>query len=195
MGALQEEAKPFLLPMLTGHPTILRRKGQTILSAWIAMMVMVAEYVDKDKIAIPASDRRWLYVNRRAPSHWRIWIGEHRQETHPLFVHNVISCATEEEFERSTSKAAAELNTQTSTICVGKHLLIHVMSSPVARSILRRWKLPSDIEPTMAQIWPVRNNAVAWPRLLAITDAGIDLLARQFVNATNALFRKRMGIF
>src|SRR5258706_8629356 len=38
MSQLQEDAKPFLLPMLTGIHTSLRRKGQTTLAAWVAMM-------------------------------------------------------------------------------------------------------------------------------------------------------------
>jgi uncharacterized protein (DUF983 family) len=191
MSQLQEDAKSFLLPMLTGSQTFLRRKGQKTIAAWVAMMVMVAEYVDRDKIAIPSSDRKWLYTRRQPPSHWRIWIVEHAQRSHPLFVHNVLSCVTEEEFQRSESKAAAVFNTQTSTICLGKHLLIHIMSSPTVWSILRRWRLPPDIEPAMCQIWPIRNSIVAWPQRLAVTDSGISALAEQFVNAANAVVRRR----
>jgi hypothetical protein len=193
MGQLQEDAKPFLLPMLVGTQTSLRKKGQTTLAAWIAMMVMVAEYVDRDKIAIPSSDRQWMYTKHQPPSHWRIWIGEHARKSHPLFVHNVLSCATEKEFQRSESKTATVFNMQTSTICLGEHLLIHVMSSPAVRSILRRWRLLPDIEPAMCQIWPIRNTAVAWPLRLAVTDTGINALAEQFVNAANAILRQRMS--
>lgn len=189
MGKLQEDTKRFLLPMLTGRETVLRKNGQTALASWITMMVMVAEHIDLDKIAVSAADRRWFYANRRPPSHWRIWIGKHRRENYPLFVHNVLSCATEEKFERSSSSSTAELNTQTSTICLGKHLLIHVMSSPTARSILRRWKLPPDIAPAMSQIWPIRNSVVAWPSRLALTDSGIDALAQQFVIAANNVLK------
>jgi hypothetical protein len=142
---------------------------------------------------IRAADRRWFYLNRRPPSHWRIWIGRHGREKYPLFVHNVLSCATEEKFERSSSNSAAELNTQTSTICLGEHLLIHVMSSPTARSIIRRWKLPSGMEGALNQIWPIRNSAVAWPPSLIITDAGIDTLAQQFVIAAVNVLKRRMG--
>ncbi len=193
MSQLQEDTKRFLLPMLAGHETVLRKIGQTTLASWITMMVMVSEYIDLDKIAVSAADRRWFYLNRRPPSHWRIWIGRHGREKYPLFVHNVLSCATEEKFERSSSNSAAELNTQTSTICLGEHLLIHVMSSPTARSIIRRWKLPSGMEGALNQIWPIRNSAVAWPPSLIITDAGIDTLAQQFVIAAVNVLKRRMG--
>jgi hypothetical protein len=179
--------------MLTGQKTTLHRRGQTTVAAWVAMMVMVAEHLDHDKIAIPPSDRRWLFSNRRAPPHWRVWIGLHRRESHPLFTHNVLPFATKEEVERAPSGTAADANTQTSTICLGEHVVIHVMSSLVAKSIIRRWRLPPDIEPQMRQIWPVRISCVIWPPPAALTDAGLDLLAQQFFRAADALSRKKDG--
>jgi hypothetical protein len=57
MSRLQEDSKPFLVPMLTGEEQVtLHRRAQTILSAWIAMTVMVAEHADKEKIAISSAE-------------------------------------------------------------------------------------------------------------------------------------------
>jgi hypothetical protein len=60
MSQLQEITKPFLIPMLDGQKTVLHRKGQTALATWMTMMVMVAEHVDREKIAISAIERRWF---------------------------------------------------------------------------------------------------------------------------------------
>lgn len=195
MSQLQEDAKPFLLPALTGKQTILLRKGQLTLSAWIAMMVMVAEYANRDKVAIPTSDRRWLLTKRQPPSHWRIWIGSHVRTHYPLFMHHVLSFSpTEQKFESLTSETPAVLNTQTSTICLGEHLLIHVMSSAPLRSILHRWHLPPGIELAMSQIWPVRDRAVMWPNGIALADGDISALAQQFVLAANAIVQRGLSI-
>jgi hypothetical protein len=189
MSQLQEDVKPFLVPMLKGEKTSLRLRGQTVLAAWITMTVMVAEHVDRRMVAVPSSDRHYLREHRKAPLHWRIWIGRHQAETHPLFTHNVLPFAPKEEVEALaipvTDRAA---NTQTTTICVG-NLLIHVMSSVVAHSIIRRWRLPLPVRAGMAQIWPVRTPVVPWPSGLTLTDAGIDLLAQEFANKARALLR------
>jgi hypothetical protein len=191
MSQLQETAKPFLIPMLTGQKTALYGKGQTVVSAWITMLVMVAEHLDRDKIAISAAERQWLYIKRRPPSHWRIWIGKHCREAHPLYTHNVLRIATEEEeIEGLPLDTASESNTQTSTICLGEHLVIHIMSSSVrvGRGLIRRWKLPPLIEPLMSEIWPVRAN-VTWPARTALTDVEISLIAQQLFNRAAAATR------
>lgn len=44
MCRLQERAKPYLLPLIQGEVTAFDLDAQTILSAWVAMFVMVAEH-------------------------------------------------------------------------------------------------------------------------------------------------------
>jgi hypothetical protein len=125
MSRLQENAKPFLVPMFEGNAITLRRLGQTTLAAWVAMMVMVSEHLHDEMVAIPAADRQWLRANLRPPSHWRIWIGRHAAVTHPLFTH-IVSFAPKKEIERLGLEASLPANTQTSTILLGKHWLIRL---------------------------------------------------------------------
>jgi hypothetical protein len=190
MSALQEDAKPILIPLLKGTNTTLHRRAQTTLASWIAMTVMVAEHVDKDKIAIGTDERSWFRNNRRAPGHWRIWIGRHSRDRRGMVTHNVMSFVSKEEFERAPHRPTGEANTQTTTICLGEHLLVHVMSSLVAYDIIRMWKLPPMVAPYLAQIWPVRIGLVRWPPPLALTDAGISLLSNEFFNRATWLARR-----
>jgi hypothetical protein len=192
MSRLQETAKPFLVPMLVGHSTSLHRRGQAVVAAWSAMMVMVAEHVHQEMVAIPLSERAYLRDHLVAP-HWRIWIGRHSRRDHPLFTHRTLTfTALKEEFERLRgSTAHIDSNTQTSTICLGEHLLIHVMSSEVAWNIIRRWNLPPQIGADLTQIWPVKTGNVSWPPSRALTDAGISLIANEFFDKATALIRSR----
>jgi hypothetical protein len=188
MSELQEKAKPYLIPMLSGHEIKLRRNGQTAVASWVTMMVMVAEHLNAESVAIGPSERRRFKDNHMPPSHWRIWIGRHEAASHPLFTHNILSFATEEEIKRLGIEGAIPANTQTSTILLGKHLLIHVMSSPVARSIIRRWRLPIALAPSLTQIWPVVSGQVIWPpRDGILLDSAIDLLAQEFASKAGLL--------
>jgi hypothetical protein len=182
MSGLQEDAKPFIVPMLHGNVVRLHRKAQTLVAGWATMMVMVAEYLNNEMVAVPLSDREFLRCTQRPPAHWRIWIGRHRRDAHPLFNHNVLAL-TQKEIEGVTSGLISEPNTQTSTICLGKHLVIYVMSSTAVWNIVRRWRIDPRVNRNLAQIWPVRSSAVAWPPPSALTDAGLDLLAQQFFRA------------
>lgn len=188
MSRLQMLVRPFLAPMLVGEQTVLHRRAQTTLSAWVAMMIMVAEYVNRDKVAIPQSDRTFLRECQKPPNHWRIWIGAHLNETFPIYTHNILEFAEEGEQVPRRARASGQ-NTHATTICVGEYLLIHAMSSIPARSIIRRWNLPEPISREMNQIWPVRQSMLTWSPNLRLRDRGIELLADDFLNRAMRFLR------
>ncbi len=191
MSQLQEDAKEFLVPMLAGQPVRLHRRAQHILSAWIAMLVMVAEYMEPDNVTVPESDRRFLMETRKPPRHWRIWIACHRRQQAPLYSHNSLEFV--QESEGFTRGPATNHNTQSSTICVGKHLVFHTMSSVLAYDLIRRWRLPSTVATGLDQIWPVRTKIVTWPRSVSLNDAGLTLLAHQLMDASQRFLRDLIG--
>jgi hypothetical protein len=190
MSQIQENTKICLVPMLRGSEARLHKRAQTFLASWATMMVMVSEYLDRGKVAVPTTDRRWFFNKKCPPSHWRIWIGRHNRQTYSLWTHNVMTLV-EEKGKVIPDDLLPKANTQTSTILLGKHLIIHVMSSPIARHIIRRWKLPPKIAPSMSQIWPVQQSWVSWPVGDALTDADIHLVADQLFDRVHAQMRRR----
>jgi hypothetical protein len=153
----------------------------------------VVAHLRDEMVAIPAYDRNFLRTKMRPPSHWRIWIGRHAAVSHPLFSHNVLSFALEQEIQQIGLEASVPVNTQTSTILLGKHLLIYVMSSAVARNIIRRWVLPDLVRSHLAQIWPIVNATATWPpNGLALRDPVIHALAQHFFRAGNTLAKERV---
>jgi hypothetical protein len=191
MSRLQTAVRPFLVPLLTGKRTTLYKRAQNVLSAWIAMMTMVAEHVDRKHVAIPQADRDFLRLHQIVPPHWRIWIGRHERSQHEMYTHRGLTFVAKEEFESASRQPSGRPNTQTTTICLGQHLLIHVMSSVIAGDIIGRWRLPSDIAAGLVQIWPIKRAAVEWPPEPVFTDAGIALLANEFYNKAVRVIRRR----
>lgn len=194
MGKLQEKTKPFLVPMLKGNSASFYRNGQTTLAAWVAMFVMVAEFLDPDKTAISARERAWFMNNQRAPSHWRVWIGRYAQSTSVnRWFHHVVTFA-EHESEVATDDSVPPGNTQTSTILLGEHLVIHVMSSPIARRIVKRWPHLPHIAPMMREIWPVKNRIITWPPPGILSGDDVEVMADHFFTTVDRVARRREGL-
>ena len=195
MGKLQEKTKPFLVPMLEGKDVSFYRNGQTALAAWVAMFVMVAEFIYPDKTAISAQERTWFMNNQRAPSHWRVWIGRYaRSTTIDRFFHHVVPFVEHESEIATDDSMPPPPNAQTSTILLGEYLVIHVMSSAFARRIIRRWPLLPHIAPMMCEIWPVQNRIAAWPPPGILSETDVGAMANQFFDRVDRVVRRREGL-
>lgn len=192
MSQLQEAARPFLVPILTGKQVRLHRRAQTVLAGWVSMTIMVGEHVRRDMVAVSQAERDWLYRHKTAPKVWRIWLATGNRRTCALHFHRaLIMGSPEKEIEPPTIEATRTANTQASTICFGKKFVVHAMSSSVAWNIIRRWNLPRIIRDIPDQIWPIRMSVVSWPKTDALNDAGITLLADNFYDAARRLMRDR----
>lgn len=189
MSRLQEEVRPYLVPLLIGDSTKLRTRGQTKLAAWAAMTAMSGEFLEKESVAVSARDRKLLRQNGQPPEHWRIWIGQHQRKSHPLWSHNAIAL-TKEKIERPTEIVPGGHNTQSTTICLGKHLVVHIISSQVGRRLIRKWRFRSDVEAKLEQIWPVRRLVISWPPPSPLLDDDIHYIANQLHDNASTLIRK-----
>ena len=79
LSRIQEQAKPYLIPLIRGERFALNPDGQRAVGTWCAMATMTGEYLDRDADAIGVSqaDRDHLMQTGTAPPHWKIWIGRY----------------------------------------------------------------------------------------------------------------------
>jgi hypothetical protein len=63
------------------------------------------------------------------------------------------------------------------------------MSSIPAYNLVRRWEPPAQFRAYLDQIWPVRDTVIGWPPQFALNDAGLELLADDFLNRANRFLR------
>ncbi|HWD29627.1 MAG TPA: hypothetical protein VG387_20815 [Rhizomicrobium sp.] len=191
MSRLQEATKPYLLPLIEGRRTILSRKGQKAIAVWAAMTVMTGEFLDDSEefVAISQSDRDHLRTEHRVPFGWRIWIGCYRwREGVNRWTHHVMCFGEKGDGSRPGDMSVPQ-NTQTTTICIGDNLFIHVMSSsaPSGEHIIRRWGFPKAISPALAQIHPTVSHGIRWPSAFELKAGALYYVANTFFDRCSTL--------
>lgn len=190
MSQLQERTKPYLVPMLLGKRVSLYKNGQTTLAAWATMFVMTADFLDKNAVSITAEERGWFKAHQRPPADWKIWIGRYEQPVTPRrWIHSVIDIV-EDEAEFLSKGTPQTSHAQTSTILLGDHLIIHVMSSPAMRKTIKRWKLLPAAALAMMQIWPITRRRIDWPGPATIQGPAIERLAFHFFRWIDSIARR-----
>ncbi len=195
MSDLQEAVKPSLLPMINGENTTLSRREQKTIAAWAAMTAMTGEFLDSSDefVAVPQWQRDYLRENQRVPPGWRIWIGRYRwAQGVERWCHHVM-CLGDERDGIPAGDTSQPQNTQTTTICVGDHFVVHIMSSAVAagESIVSRWRFPDTIRPCLSQIFPAAKPKVRWPPEGTLSPAGLHYVANTFFERCSALSMKQ----
>jgi hypothetical protein len=187
MSRLQNAAKPYLIPLITGQSTALDAKEQAIVAAWIAMTVMVAEHNDPTKVGISAAERLQFKNAQTAPPHWKIWIGDYqRGNWKGRWVHHVLEIA-EKHVIKASGRTTPLPNTQTATMVLGR-LYIHVASS--ATDVFEKWRITADGARKLVQLWPLKRNIIGWPPAAALTDRDADTIAGAFYMFVEAIGRE-----
>lgn len=194
MSDLQQSAKPFLVPMLEGRSTVLNRKAQKIVAAWITMTAMTAEFLDDEMVAVSQEDRDCLRVTGKTPRFWRIWISRYDGKKVSCRFHHHVFALTDQEVEGIDPYAYAPPNSQTTTIGFGDHFMVHLMSSEVGWSVVRRFNFHPGIKPNLIQIWPAAGSNVSWPPNKAFNRKGVEMVADEFYARVMRQMRKQAGL-
>jgi hypothetical protein len=172
MSQLQQRAKPYLLPLVFGDVTAFDARAQEILSAWVAMFVMVAEHFDRYKVVSSQKERSFLWKRQKAPANWKIWIGDFEKKNWKGHLARFcVPISSKKHRIKRMDNGLPRPNTQAVTFVVGR-LYVHV-ASPVT-DIFEKYR--PDL---LVQIWPVRRNIVAWPPT-TMTDRDADRIAAAF---------------
>jgi hypothetical protein len=176
MSSLQERAKPIVETMLDLSAFTLTQEAQSVLSAWIAMAVITAEYMDKTKVAIPDSERQYLYLEHSAPKDWGIWIARHEPSPawRPRIIHQILHIS--EDGDGVIDSGTRTPNTQATTYKVG-NILIHAMSCFYLDIVAG---LPYSIlfPRKVFRVWPFRSE-IRWPSA-PIDDREAFYISTQF---------------
>ena len=79
MSRLQNEAKPYLLPLINGDWGKGSEEGFATISRWITMFTMVGEHSHPESCVVPLQERHSFQSKNTIPEGWIVWIGRINQ--------------------------------------------------------------------------------------------------------------------
>jgi hypothetical protein len=171
-----------------GNAATLDPTAQGVLAAWIAMCAMTSDFFYPERQAIRQGDRDWLRDNLSPPPETRkIWIGNYARGDWPAhYVKNSMAISDEGLNPEIGADGIPRPNTQTTTIVFG-HLYVHVFSSVFSHLAQGVWGRTDDFG-KIVEVWPVREQPVAWPAGL-LTDRNADNIAAALFQTLDAASR------
>jgi hypothetical protein len=188
MRALEDKARPILVPLIEGNETRLMASDQGIIAAWAALKAMVVEY---DRIANVTTNhvwRKYMRINSLAPPRgWGIWIGHYdRKDWRPEWISHPLRILDGKNAKCGAGKPVTRFNSQSTTQVIGK-LFIQIIRCPVV-GVVEGWRFAAPHSGTLFRIWPPNGYSIVWPGL-PMTDIDADRTATAFFN-----FAFRVGL-
>ena len=127
ISRLENDTKPIVKELLSGHVVGMDRNKQELLSRWILEVNVMIEYTDRKTIAITESDRKMI-KNGMIPEGWKIWIGYCESKNWEFrFRHNAANVVRKSDYKKG-SGIHEKCNIQFTTIGIGR-LYIHTIKS------------------------------------------------------------------
>lgn len=183
MRAIEDRARPLLIPLIRGDDTRLTPKAQIAIATWSVLKAIVGEYDSKTITHVHHTQRRYLMTHSLPPARgWGVWIGHfERRHFGPEWVSRPFLLVPENVALSRKNDAATYFNSNASTQIVGK-LFIHVVHSPMTNFIPRLNFHPPG-RGNLFRIWPASQTSIRWPAQALddrdaafVTDAIADLL-------------------
>ena len=192
MSQIQQKAKPFLIPLIEGAPTVLVVQALEAIESWCVMATMTGEYLTRDPadIAISQTERDWFRDNAgRAPDNWKVWIAHYqRYRWQGRWWHCTMPILDAAHVVKKFDDRLAPPNTQATTFVIG-NLYVHAMSGD--SSLVSRWAW-GQVRDRLVRIVPPSEGVVAWPRP-SLTDAEANHIATALDALVDAAGRSAFG--
>jgi hypothetical protein len=180
MGRLQEQAKPILIPYLSGEWPEIPPEKQRTLAAWVTMATMVFEFADRGTQATRTGDHEHLRLTIEPPANWCIWLGKFKgQHWRSCFNHfgwAVNAVTVSGETRPGLQAALVEVADSQTTAFVLGTLFVQTFSS---------YRTNIDALATgerlgLRLLWPTTGDTVLLPTRV-LSDIEADGISRSFI--------------
>jgi len=171
MSDLENEAKPYLIPMLLGYEVKLPSKAQTIVSIWVMKTTMVMEFTGASTRAkhFTPLERRTFSVLQTPPSGVLIflagYVGRHAfsAQEHHL------------NFRRDGNRFPGYSATLQWGALIGQ-VLAHRGGSESSRFQVR-----ATYDPAECEVWPMKRATITWPPEAVLDDVELPRYAQRWL--------------
>jgi hypothetical protein len=172
MEGLEDEARPFLIPMLHNEPVALKPEAQRTVARWATLKLFIAHLAHRREQQNISSDRyRLFYADLSLPRAAQVWLGRYSGAgswpTDYNFRELFVTLNGGEEPERSNAYLAGFTIGYLAFFYWGHEL----DRGPVADI--------SAVSPYVTQIWPATGVA-SWPPPALLDGDGLRLVMERF---------------
>jgi hypothetical protein len=175
MNRIDENAMPFLTPMIEGRPVVLDADAQATIAVWAMKVVVTARSEPNNPLHIDASWTDWLYNNQSPIPNWYVWIGKYigtapwwynPQDVRVQLGPGSAPPAPWIDFIQDHGVLA--------TLVIG-YVVVQVFGVGGSGVLL------GPTEAAFPQIWPNAGATLTWPPAEHIDDSGLPLWANRLM--------------
>lgn len=176
MADAVEAAKPIAAKLIQGAACYIDNDDRTKLATWLAISIIMQEFMGSPAIMIPREDRVSLMENNVPPETWRIWIGYYGgSKWHPIgHQRNNLSGSMGIELQNGTEIDVPDFKARISTYAL-RRLLTHAFiatDSNVVGFYSERVRARGF---NIVQLWPINSSRIMWPRFPILDNELIDI--------------------
>ena len=196
MAKFEDEMVKFSKPIFTSNdPLRLNDRQVQILSVWLSLIVILAEYIKLpgSSIAISAGDRNFIRSHLTPPENWSIFYASlNSTEWRQKYKRHVLSL-NEAPFGVLSPILFTDDNTQISSLGMGK-IFVQVFTCPVDRivtdyRIAARARGLSQLWPITGGFWPFTKGSAKFPTKLVLDDDEAEIVADAFHERMRIMLR------
>lgn len=174
MNRLEDEARPFLTPLILGTPVTLNAVEMTVVARWIALKCIVAEHTVPNYELTPRADRVALREHGIIPEYFRIYLINHTVPNAAAYFRHSLALSLTGPPADPPAWGTAK-NIQTVSFFLGR-IFVHLNAARIDNySIESRYILPQIWDE--CRIWPFQHFRLTWPRRPLVDGNGIAIIA------------------
>jgi hypothetical protein len=156
MSKLENEAKPFLVPMMHGQSLMLDAAALGTIRHWATLKIMIAEFHRPEHSVLTDDERSAFREHRQMPIHMSVWLA---RCTSAEWQARLNMQSADLVLQRFASKYLGGRTIQTTTLGFGQILLHAVVRKPIAPDI----DAVVTFRVGMLKLWPSEATSAYWP--------------------------------
>jgi hypothetical protein len=181
MGRIVEGAKPFATALILDETIELDAVAQQLLSSWIALSVIMGEYLNNSTVIVKQEDRAALFKTQKPPSNWVICLGRcaascNATEWFPLYRHHCYGVAWDSSLPEFDKASAIPPNNFQMTTYAIRALLVQAFSCDIAIAVCLA---PDRVPDGLVRIWPPQSPLIRWPCTLPLGNERLTVLSKR----------------
>lgn len=170
MERLESRARIYLRPMIRGTTLSLSPDAQKTVATWSTKTAFMLHYAQTPPTNLPWPLLNHLRLRGEPPPGTHVWLGAYTGDSRAQYDLKHATVDLPPGPSRAPSGNLVTLSLE--------RLLVHLAFSPGKDGRGFPTDLPADVKPFLIKIWPPTPLVVVWPPDRALTQRGLDVLAR-----------------